>query len=111
MNCQEASRLSKDFIEDGLKPATVRKYIRHIDGCKACRSEAETYFLLDRVRQSLDQDAATADYDFKGAFEAEVAAKKHTLRMISLFRFLTILIALTAIGILIWVFFFSRFFR
>ena len=61
MNCREASRITKDFIEDRLKPADVRKYLRHIDGCEACRNETETYFLLDRVRQSLDKDAKNAD--------------------------------------------------
>ena len=103
--------MAKDFIEDGLKPSDVRKYLRHIDGCSSCRSEAETYFLLDRVRQSLDQDARTADYDFKGAFEKEVAAKKHTLHMIALFRVLTVLLLLAAIGVLVWLFFFSGYFK
>ena len=110
MNCREASRITKDFIEDRLKPADVRKYLRHIDGCEACRNETETYFLLDRVRQSLDKDAKNADYDFQGAFEREIAAKKHTLRMIYLFRSLTVLIFLAAVGIFVWLIFFSGYF-
>lgn len=110
MNCREASRITKDFIEDRLKPADVRKYLRHIDSCEACRTETETYFLLDRVRQSLDRDAKDADYDFQGAFEREMASKKHTLRMIYLFRSLTVLISLAAAGIIVWLIFFSGYF-
>ena len=111
MTCEEASRMVNAFIEDGLKPADVRKYLKHIDGCKACRTEAETYFLLDRVRQSLDQDARTADYDFGGAFENEVAQKKHTLHMITLFRILTVVLLLGVVGVLVWLFFFSGYFK
>jgi hypothetical protein len=111
MNCKEASRMTGDFVEDRLKPADVRKYLRHIDGCEACRSEAETYFLLDRVRLSLDQDPAKANYDFKGAFSRELAAKKHTLHMISFFRLLSIVLLLAAVGVLVWLFFFSGYFK
>ena len=111
MNCKEASRMTGDFVEDRLKPADVREYLRHIDGCEACRLEAETYFLLDRVRLSLDQDAANANYDFKGAFDKELAQKKHTLRMIRFFRLLTIVLLLATIGVLIWLFFFSGYFK
>ena len=110
MTCPQAQGMTKDFVEDRLKPADVRKYLRHIDGCDACREEAETYFLLDRVRQSLDQDPASATYDFRGAFHKEIATKKRMLRMISLFRILTILILLAAAGFLVWLFFFSRYF-
>ncbi len=107
MNCREASRMAKDFIEDGLKPADVRKYLKHIDGCSACRSETETLFLLDRVRKSLDEDPRTAEYDFKGAFERELSQKKHTLQMITLLRVITVLLALAAVGVIGWLIFFS----
>ena len=111
MTCEEASRMTNDFVEDRLRPADVRKYLRHIDGCKSCRFEAETHFLLDRVRLSLEEDAKDANYDFKGAFEKEIAQKKHTLRMISLFRSLTFLILLAILGIIVWIVFFSGYFR
>ena len=110
MTCAEVSGKTKDFVEDRLKPAEVLRYIRHIDGCEACRKEAETYFLLDRVRQSLDEDARTADYDFRGAFSRDLAKKKHTLYMIFLFRALTVIFLLAAAGVLVWLFFFSRYF-
>ena len=103
--------MTGDFVEDRLKPADVRKYLRHIDSCEACRSECETYFLLDRVRLSLDQDPATANYDFKGAFSRELAGKKHTLHMISFFRLLSIVLLLAAAGVLVWLFFFSGYFK
>ena len=56
------------------------------------------------------KDAKNADYDFQGAFEREMAAKKHTLRMIYLFRSLTVLIFLAAVGIFVWLIFFSGYF-
>ena len=111
MDCAEVSRLTKDFVEDRLKPADVLKYLRHIDGCSACRKEAETYFLLDRVRQSLDQDARTADYDFRGAFEKDLLKKKHTLRTIFILRALTVLLLLAAAGVLVWLIFFSGYLK
>lgn len=110
MTCAEVSGKTKDFVEDRLKPIEVLRYIRHIDGCEACRKEAETYFLLDRVRQSLDEDARTADYDFRGAFEKDLVKKKHTLNMIFFLRALTIFILLAAASFLVWLFFFSRYF-
>ena len=78
MDCKHAQSLIAPYIQDKLGPRELEEFILHVESCPECYDELETYFMLNRALQFLDEENG-ASYNLKSLLVKDLRAKKHRL--------------------------------
>jgi hypothetical protein len=55
LTCKEATQMVIPYIEGNVCDSDLRKFVRHIQGCKECREELETYYIVYKGLMQLDE--------------------------------------------------------
>ena len=71
MDCKEACRKIRDYLERNLDIEEVEKFLAHMKECPDCYEELELYFTLDRSLKQLDSDDFQVG-DMKKALEEDI---------------------------------------
>jgi hypothetical protein len=56
MECSEAEKMVKSYIEGKLSDSEMESFILHVRNCPSCYDELETYFTIHYALQYLDED-------------------------------------------------------
>lgn len=83
MSCEHVDGLISGLLDNRLSPAEREDVLRHLEGCRACRQQAETY---SAVRSSL-RAMASVPVPPRLAAQLRINASKHRARLLSGGRF------------------------
>lgn len=80
MKCIEARRMVTPFIKRELPEKDEEEFLRHVERCADCMDELETYFMVYKALDTLDE-GTHSEYDFRKMLNDEIkAAKRGILR-------------------------------
>lgn len=75
MECREAERLVKTFIEDKMAPKEMEKFLEHIEHCESCKEELSIQFLVAEGMLRLEE-GNTFDLQSELLHRLELAKKR-----------------------------------
>ena len=55
LTCKEAAKMVVPYIEGRLGNKELRRFVNHIEECKDCREELETYYIVYKGLMQLDE--------------------------------------------------------
>ncbi|MCR5742579.1 MAG: hypothetical protein K6F92_02460 [Lachnospiraceae bacterium] len=80
MNCEEASALVNDFIENKIDDDQVlSEYLDHICSCKNCYEELDVMFIVSQGLYGLTTNE-NVSFDFTGALSKKIEDAKRELK-------------------------------
>lgn len=78
MDCKYAQSLIPQYIAGKLAPKELEEFIRHVEECRECYDELETYFMLSVALEHLDESQGLS-YDLRTMLAEDLKEKKHRL--------------------------------
>ena len=79
MDCLEAQRLMKPYLDKKLTDRELAQFIDHIEHCRDCREELEINMAVDTVMN--DKDDARDAYNFTRKVDERLASSRRFLRV------------------------------
>lgn len=79
MKCEEALQKITPYIENRLQPRELEAFIEHIKQCPSCYDELETYYIVSRAVQYLD-DEKQDTYNIMELLKRDIRMKEQGLR-------------------------------
>lgn len=81
MNCQTAEGMVSRYIEHTLSLDEQEEFLDHVENCSSCYDELETYFIVHRAMQQLDEENEDPVLDFRELLEEDIRrSKRYILR-------------------------------
>ena len=108
LRCEEAERLIPHFLKDELQTKTMEAFLRHIEGCPACREELSIQYLVAEGLSRLEE-GETFDFNAGLSRKLEGAGRRvrfHRRAQIAALL-LELLIVLGLAGVIVRLFVFS----
>ncbi len=108
MNCSEAERMVSPYIKRTLSVTETEDFLDHIETCSACRDELETYFIVDRALEQLNEEG-NASMDFRTLLDQDLKKTRNRITIWRIRRTILILAALVimtgSVGAVAWLVF------
>ena len=76
MDCSAAEGMVNRYINRTLSPDELERFLNHVENCPACREELETYFIVHKVTQQLDEEKSAVS-DFQKLLAEDIRASRH----------------------------------
>ena len=99
MKCEEALQKITPYIENCLQPRELEAFIEHIKQCPSCYDELETYYIVSRAVQYLD-DEKQDTYNIMELLKRDIRMKEQGLRRRRRMHWLVFFCLLTAAALL-----------
>lgn len=96
MKCREARRMVTPFINHELSDKETEQFLHHVEHCSDCMDELDTYFMVYRTIDTLDEGAHHRENDFRKMLDEEIRSAKRGIRtrkILSVFRILVMSVA------------------
>ena len=74
MECKEAEKLVRDYIDNRIPPKKLSEFIEHINHCSSCYDELETYYTIHFAMKYLDEDRHIS-YNIQDMLRVELKRK------------------------------------
>ncbi len=87
LTCKEAASMVIPYIQGELCDKELRDFVRHIERCKDCREELETYYIVYKGLMQLDE-REELPMNIIEALNADLHGTQIHLKNMSLFRIL-----------------------
>ncbi len=78
MNCKEAMKCVRPYLDRTLEPRQEEEFLEHIRGCRECYEELELTFTLEHSGQQ-EEDLSIAD--MRGALEDDMERREDGVKM------------------------------
>ncbi|MBO5159657.1 MAG: zf-HC2 domain-containing protein [Lachnospiraceae bacterium] len=88
LTCKEAAKMVVPYIEGRLGNKELRRFVNHIEECKDCREELETYYIVYKGLMQLDEKEELP-MNIIEALNEDFAVSKQHLKNMSLFYVLS----------------------
>ena len=88
LTCKEATKMVVPYIEGRLGNKELRRFVNHIEECKDCREELETYYIVYKGLMQLDEKEELP-MNIIEALNEDFAVSKQHLKNMSLFYVLS----------------------
>ena len=79
MDCKTAEKMVSRYIRHALPPDLLEEFLEHIKSCPSCKEELETYFMVHKAIQLLDNEE-DSDLDFGQALDKDLRMARKFLR-------------------------------
>ena len=77
MECREVRQLTKSFVDGEATTVNNLRYLKHIEGCAACRDELETEVLTRLVlKNDNGHKESSEDYDLDKSVQKLIKRRK-----------------------------------
>lgn len=96
MNCTEARRMVTPFVNHELSDRETEQFLHHVEYCSDCKDELDTYFMVYRALDTLDEGNHHRENDFQKMLSEEIRSAKRgilTRRISAILRGLLIILA------------------
>ena len=88
LTCKEATLMVIPYIKKEVCDKDLRKFVKHIKGCKDCREELETYYIVYKGLMQLDEKEELP-MNIIEALNNDLEISNHHLKNMSLFYVLS----------------------
>ncbi len=99
MDCQSAQRDIIRYVDSELSIQELHAFLNHIDNCKRCYEELETYFIFYNAARRLDSDV-NSNLDFHELFCRDLGRKHRRIRQYRTVQWLLILLLASVTAVL-----------
>lgn len=65
LDCRTAESMVARYMNHTLKTDEMEEFLDHIEHCPSCYDELETYFIVNKVTQQLDEQEDGSVLDFR----------------------------------------------
>jgi hypothetical protein len=96
MECKEAQKLVKPYIDREIRDKDLEKFLSHISKCSECYEELEINFTIFSALMQLD-DSPDLSYNINAMLLEELNASRKYIKRKKRFRILTITIGITLV--------------
>ncbi|MCI5903308.1 MAG: zf-HC2 domain-containing protein [Blautia sp.] len=107
MDCQKAEEMVNQYMEHILSVDELEEFLDHIEHCPSCYDELETYFIVSKVMEQLNDEDSNTVLDFKALLKNDIRRAKISVHYKRAMRFLAeagaVLLILLLAGFLFYV--------
>lgn len=99
IDCRQAEAMVTKYINHTLSTNELEDFLDHIEHCSSCYDELETYFIVHKAIQQLDEKEDGTVYNFRKLLEQDIhrtrrhIRQKRGLHFLSLLLFSTVLVS------------------
>lgn len=99
IDCRQAEAMVTKYINHTLSTNELEDFLDHIEHCSSCYDELETYFIVHKAIQQLDEKEDGTVYNFRKLLEQDIhrtrrhIRQKKGLHFLSLLFFSTVLVS------------------
>ena len=72
LDCRTTESMVARYINHTLKTDELEEFLDHIEHCSSCYDELETYFIVNKVTQQLDEQEDGSTLDFQSLLEQDI---------------------------------------
>ena len=72
LDCRTAESMVARYMNHTLKTDEMEEFLDHIEHCPSCYDELETYFIVNKVTQQLDEQEDGSVLDFQKLLEQDI---------------------------------------
>ena len=80
MNCRTAEGMVNKYINHTLPLNDLEDFLEHIENCSSCYDELDTYFIVNKAMQQLDEKQEDFVLDFKELLEEDIRKSRRYIR-------------------------------
>ncbi len=103
MNCKEAESLIPQYLDDSMDKDTLLEFMSHIRECRECYDELETYFIVEKAMETLQQED-NPSFDLSHMLDADLNRRWTMLSKLETNQHLTIFFSIVVAISVIWMF-------
>jgi len=101
MTCRKAEEMVNKYIAHKLSVDELEDFLDHVESCSSCYDELETYFIVHRALQQLDEKEDGTVYDFRKLLQQDIRKSRRYIRQKRGLRFAVIVLLLISIAALL----------
>lgn len=79
LDCRTAESMVAGYINHTLKTDEMEEFLDHIENCASCYDELETYFIVNKVTQQLDEQEDESVLDFQCLLEQDIRKSRRDI--------------------------------
>lgn len=102
MECKEAESLIPQYLKDTMDKDTLMEFISHIRECRSCYNELDTFFMIDRSIETLEQEDKQ-NYDFSHMLDQDLNRRWQMIARNDTSRQLTVFYAIVVLICVVWI--------
>lgn len=109
MDCRTAESMVARYMNHTLKTDELEEFLDHIEHCPSCYDELETYFIVNKVTQQLDEQEDGSVLDFQKLMEQDIRRSRRSIHKKRGIQFaggiLTLILTVILVVFFIFIFF------
>ena len=102
LDCRTAESMVARYMNHTLKTDEMEEFLDHIEHCPSCYDELETYFIVNKVTQQLDEQEDGSVLDFQKLLEQDI---RRARRIQFAGGILTVILTVVLVVFFIFIFF------
>ncbi|VYS85395.1 zf-HC2 domain-containing protein [Blautia glucerasea] len=79
LDCRTAESMVAGYINHTLKTDEMEEFLDHIEHCTSCYDELETYFIVNKVTQQLDEQEDGCVLDFQNLLKQDIRRSRREI--------------------------------
>lgn len=92
IDCRQAEAMVTKYINHTLSTNELEDFLDHIEHCSSCYDELETYFIVHKAIQQLDEKEDGTVYNFRKLLEQDIHRTRRHIRQKKGLHFLSLLL-------------------
>ena len=92
MDCRTAEGMVSSYIKHDLPLNELEEFLDHVQNCSSCYDELETYFIVHKAIQQLDEKEDGTVYNFRELLEQDIHRAQRHIRQKRGLHFLSLLL-------------------
>lgn len=109
LDCRTAESMVAKYMNHTLKTDEMEEFLDHIEHCPSCYDELETYFIVNKVTQQLDEQEDGSVLDFQKLLEQDIRRARRNIHKRRGIQFaggiLTVILTVVLVVFFIFIFF------
>lgn len=101
MVCKEAENLIPQYLDDSMDKDTLLEFMSHIRECKGCYNELDTFFMVEKAMNALEQEDDRS-FDLSKSLEHDLNKKWNMIARTETNQHLTIFYTIIVIACMVW---------
>ena len=97
IDCRQAEAMVTKYINHSLSTNELEDFLDHIEHCSSCYDELETYFIVHKAIQQLDEKEDGTVYNFRKLLEQDIHRTRRHIRQKKGLHFLSLLLFSTVL--------------
>ena len=98
MDCSTAESMVNRYIDHTLSVNELESFLEHVEECSSCYDELETYFIVHKAMEQLDENGKDQILDFRELLEEDIRKSRRYILKKKFFRTVEGVVSLYSCG-------------